>query len=137
MHRATHAPLVAVRRTARACGALHDAAPMRSEHARRHEVDAHRNPAPLAGQPERLGLLGDARHGDRRMWLLKRLEVDVLADARVVLRYLVAPAMLRVSAGPWIVPDIQHRVDRVDGDLALNAGARIDADDLEVAWKAA
>ena len=45
--------------------------------------------------------------------------------------------MLRVGAGPWIVPDIQHRVDRVDGDLALNAGARVDADDLEVAWKAA
>ena len=58
----------------------------RRQDARRHEVDAHRDPAALAGEAERLRLLGDAGDGDGRVRLLERLEVDVLADARVVRR---------------------------------------------------
>src|SRR5205807_1203795 len=109
-------------------GALLDDAPVRSEQARRRQAAAHRNPAPGPGDGEGLGALRRPGDGDRRVWLLERPNVDVLGDVGVHGWDGEAPVVLLVQAWLRIVPELEHEIDSVAGQLALVAATAVDAD---------
>src|SRR5207237_2812319 len=103
-----------------------NAGPVRLQAARRDGVDAHWNPAALAGQGERLGLLRHTCDRDWRMGLLVRLEVDVLADAREVLRHGELPTAAGVFARLSVAPQLEYGVDNLERNFPLHAGPRVD-----------
>src|SRR5205814_1292729 len=83
---ASDAPLRTIGHLAGPLGALLDGLPVADEHRVRHEIDAHRDPTPLAGQAERFRAFADAGHGDRRVRALERLHVELDARVRISLR---------------------------------------------------
>ncbi len=88
--------------------------------------------AAFAGQDECVRSFGDAGDGDWRVRLLERARPDMLSDLQVRRGHGELPVVLRVRARLRVFPELQHRVDHVQGNLALAAGAGIDPDDLKV-----
>ena len=86
---------------------------------------------------EGVRLLGDAGHGDRRVGLLERLDVDVLGDRRIGRGDGVRPPLASVRARLRVFPELQDGVHGVNRDLALDARGRVDVHHLEVADEAA
>ena len=122
---------------ARLARALFHRLPVGLEQARRHHVDAHRNPAALAGQQQRVRLGRDARHGDRRVRLLVGLQVHSQPNVRVRLRHHVAPMAVLAQARLGVVPEPQHLVQSVARHAAVLAGLGLELEHLEVARESA
>ena len=112
-----------------------DRAPVRLEDAGRHEVDAHRDVAALAGQDQRVRLLGDARHRDRRMGPLEGPEVEPERDVLLRLGNAEPPARRLVDPGLRIVPEIEDEVQHRARDRPMLAGLRVELEELEITWK--
>jgi hypothetical protein len=138
---ARDAPLGAVWRPAGGTGTRQHSLPVAAQCGHRHDVDAHRDPAPLAGQYQRLGVGRQARHGDGRVWLLVRRHVHTHSPVGA-LRQPEAPAgglgcQCRAVAAVGGVPDRQDQIDHVTGDLAVLASGHVDFEQVEVAGKPA
>src|SRR5262245_3639171 len=117
-------------------GARLDAVPVGAERARRDEVDAHRDVAPLARQDEGLRALRHPGHADRRVRPLVGAQVEPKRDVLLGLRHPEAPPAGLVEAGLGIAPEIEDQVERLPREGAVVARLRVDAGDVEITGEA-